>query len=210
MEVQKNIKDRIKWFFHSKKRNLLPSLYGRDWGVGLVCLILFSCVTDDFEYEKKYQCYFTFDCGIHQGTTLQNCLNPISPGVFCMVWSQYSGGVNHIQIQLYNKQAEDVAITTDIERRRSCVLGANNGLVIGCSTLYEGQLYAFDRQCPNCANSGTLKALQWENNGLWLKCPKCERVYDLNNNGFIVKGESGDKLMRYRASYDGKVLLITN
>ena len=210
MEVQKNIKDRIKWFFHSKKRYLLPSLYGRDWGVGLVCLILFSCVTDDFEYEKKYQCYFTFDCGIHQGTTLQNCLNPISPGVFCMVWSQYSGGVNHIQIQLYNKQAEDVAITTDIERRRSCVLGANNGLVIGCSTLYEGQLYAFDRQCPNCANSGTLKAMQWENNGLWLKCPKCERVYDLNNNGFIVKGESGDKLMRYRASYDGKVLLITN
>ena len=210
MEVQKNIKDRIKWFFHSKKRYLLPSLYGRDWGVGLVCLILFSCVTDDFEYEKKYQCYFTFDCGIHQGTTLQNCLNPISPGVFCMVWSQYSGGVNHIQIQLYNKQAEDVAITTDIERRRSCVLGANNGLVIGCSTLYEGQLYAFDRQCPNCANNGTLKAMQWENNGLWLKCPKCERVYDLNNNGFIVKGESGDKLMRYRASYDGKVLLITN
>ena len=127
-----------------------------------------------------------------------------------MVWSQYSGGVNHIQIQLYNKQAEDVAITTDIERRRSCVLGANNGLVIGCSTLYEGQLYAFDRQCPNCANNGTLKAMQWENNGLWLKCPKCERVYDLNNNGFIVKGESGDKLMRYRASYDGKVLLITN
>ena len=210
MEVQKKIKDRIKWFFHSKKRYLLPSLYGRGWGVGLVCLILFSCVTDDFEYEKKYQCYFTFDCGIHQGTTLQNCLNPISPGVFCMVWSQYSGGVNHIQIQLYNKQAEDVAITTDIERRRSCVLGANNGLVIGCSTLYEGQLYAFDRQCPNCANSGTLKAMQWENNGLWLKCPKCERVYDLNNNGFIVKGESGDKLMRYRASYDGKVLLITN
>jgi nitrite reductase/ring-hydroxylating ferredoxin subunit len=210
MEVQKNIKDRIKWFFHSKKRYLLPSLYGRGWGVGLVCLILFSCVTDDFEYEKKYQCYFTFDCGIHQGTTLQNCLNPISPGVFCMVWSQYSGGVNHIQIQLYNKQAEDVAITTDIERRRSCVLGANNGLVIGCSTLYEGQLYAFDRQCPNCANNGTLKPLQWENNGLWLKCPKCERVYDLNNNGFIVKGESGDKLMRYRASYDGKVLLITN
>ena len=127
-----------------------------------------------------------------------------------MVWSQYSGGVNHIQIQLYNKQAEDVAITTDIERRRSCVLGANNGLVIGCSTLYEGQLYAFDRQCPNCANNGTLKAMQWENNGLWLKCPKCERVYDLNNNGFIVKGESGDKLMRYRPSYDGKVLLITN
>ena len=127
-----------------------------------------------------------------------------------MVWKQDAGATRHIQMQLCNKKTDDVAITTASEVRTVCELGANNGLVIGCSTLYEGQLYAFDRQCPNCANNGTLKAMQWENNGLWLKCPKCERVYDLNNNGFIVKGESGDKLMRYRASYDGKVLLITN
>ena len=169
-----------------------------------------SCSTDDFEYEKKHQCYFTFDCRIHPGTSLQSCLNPMSPGLFCMVWKQEVGVTRHIQLQLYNRQTEDVAITTEIETRRSCILGANNGLVIGCSTLNNGQLYAFDRICPNCEKEWFFKTLQWENSGLWLKCPQCERAYDLNNNGFIVKGESGDKLMRYRASYGNNVLMVGN
>ena len=52
--------------------------------------------------------------------------------------------------------------------------------------------------------------LQWENSGLWLKCPQCERVYDLNNNGFIVKGEGGRKLMRYKASYYNDILEVWN
>ena len=192
----------VKWKSISQKLKklyiILPLL-----GMG----VFFSCANDDFEYEKKHQCAFTFDCGIHQGTVLQNCLNPMSPGLFCMVWSS---SLNHIQMQLYNRQTEDVAITTANETRRACILGAGNGLVIGCSTLNNGQLYAFDRTCPNCEKTGLLKALQWENSGLWLKCPQCERAYDLNNNGFIVKGEGGDKLMRYRASYDGKVLFISN
>ena len=193
----------MKWKAISQKLKILYIILPL-WGMG-------SCSTDNFEYENKYQCYFSFDCGIHQGSTLQNCLNPISPGLFCMVWQEFTGGVNHIKIQLHNKQAEDVAFTTEIEKRRSCILGANNGLVIGCSTLNSGQIYAFDRICPNCVNNNGIKTtLQWENNGLWLKCHKCERVYDLNNNGFIVKGESGDKLLRYRASYDGKVLFISN
>ena len=169
-----------------------------------------GCSTDDFEFEKNHQCYFTFDCGIHQGTALQSCLNPMSPGLFCMVWKQETAVMRHIQMQLYNRQTEDVAITTEIETRRSCILGANNGLVIGCSTLNNGQLYAFDRACPNCEKTGLHKALQWENSGLWLKCPQCERVYDLNNNGFIVNGDSGDKLMRYRASYSNNVLMVGN
>ena len=179
-------------------------------GMLLGFLFFSSCSTDDFEYENKHQCYFTFDCGIHPGTSLQSCLNPMSPGLFCMVWKQEVGVTRHIQMQLYNRQTEDVPITTAIETRRSCILGAKNGLVIGCSTLNNGQLYAFDRICPNCEKTGLFKALQWENSGLWLKCPQCGRAYDLNNNGFIVKGESGDKLMRYRASYGNNVLMVGN
>jgi hypothetical protein len=210
MEVQKNIKDSIKCFFHSKKKYLLLSLYRRGMGVGLFFLFLFSCTTNDFEFEKKYQCYFTFDCGMHLGTGLQSCLNSMSPGLFCMVWQETKQSVRHINIQLYNQKTEDVAITTALETMRSCTLGASNGLIIGCSNLNNGELYAFDRQCPNCIELGFYKALQWENNGLWLKCPKCERVYDLNNHGFVVKGESGNKLMRYRASFNGTILMVGN
>ena len=179
-------------------------------GMLLGFLFFSSCSTDEFEYEKKHQCYFTFDCRIHPGTSLQSCLNPMSPGLFCMVWKQEVGVTRHIQLQLYNRQTEDVAITTEIEARRSCILGAYNGLVIGCSTLNNGQLYAFDRICPNCEKEGFFKTLQWENSGLWLKCPQCERAYDLNNNGIVVKGEGGEKLMRYRASYGNNVLMVGN
>ena len=188
----------------------------RRTGEGLLVLLfgllLFSsCSTDDFEYENKYRCYFTFDCGIHQGSVLQNCLNPVSPGLFCMVWKQDVGATRHIQMQLCNKKTDDVAITTASEVRTVCELGANNGLVIGCSTLNNGQLYAFDRICPNCDKANGIKvALQWENNGFELKCHKCERVYSLNNNGFVVKGESGDKLLKYRASYNGTILVVGN
>ena len=172
-------------------------------------LFFSSCSTDDFEYENKHQCYFTFDCGIHPGTSLQSCLNPMSPGLFCMIWKQEVGVTRHIQMQLYNRQTEDV-LTTAIETRRSCILGAKNGLVIGCSTLNNGQLYAFDRICPNCEKEGFFKTLQWENSGLWLKCPQCGRAYDLNNNGIVVKGEGGRSLMKYRASYGNNVLMVGN
>ena len=112
-------------------------------------------------------------------------------------------------MQLYNRQTEDVVLTTEKENRYPCTLGANNGLVIGCSML-DNQLYVFDRICPNCEKTGLFKALQWENSGLWLKCPQSERAYDLNNHGFIVKGEKGDKLMRYRVSYGNNVLMVGN
>ena len=195
----------VKWKEISQKLKMLYIIFPL-WGIGGFS----SCNTDDFEFEKRYQCYFTFDCGMHQGTALQSCVNPMSSGLFCMVWQGSKDGVRNINIQLYNQKTENVPITTAIETRQSCILGASNGLVIGCSNLNDGKLYAFDRQCPNCINTGTKKALQWENNGLWLKCPKCERVYDLNNNGFVVKGESGDKLMRYRATYNGTMLMVGN
>lgn len=169
-----------------------------------------ACGADDYEYENKYRCSFYFDCSMHQGTDLQNCLNPLSPGLFCMVWQQSVNGIRHIKMQLYNQQVKDVPITTTNETRQPCVLGAGNGLVIGCSTLSSGQLYAFDRQCPNCVSTSSSNALEWTTNGLQLRCPKCQRTYDLNNNGFIVSGEKGNKLMRYRASYSGTILIVGN
>lgn len=173
-------------------------------------LLLAACDADSYEYENKYQCYFNFDCSIHQGTVLQSCVNPVSPGLFCMVSQQTNGGIRYIRLQLYNHHDEEVAITSALELRHACILGAENGLIIGCSTLNNGQLYAFDRLCPNCIKSGITRDLQWNNNGLWVSCPNCMRVYDLNNNGFIVEGEKGDKLLKYRASYNGAALMVSN
>lgn len=177
----------------------------------LTIVMILGCRADDTEYTREYQCYFTFNTQIHNASIINSCINPLSPGMFCMAWQEPAGGVRHVKIQLNNgKTNEDVAITTAEEARQSCIMGASNGLIIGCSTLNNGQLYAFDRQCPNCLNEGINKPLQWGNNGLWVKCPRCNRSYDLNNSGFVVDGDGGKKLLRYHARYTGTALIVSN
>lgn len=181
----------------------------------LVCgmseAFLVSCTADDTEYTRSYRCYFTFDTSVHNTSVIRGCVNPMSAGMFCKMWEDTKDGVRHIKIQLNDgKTTEDNAITTAIEARQQCIMGASNGLFIGCSTLNMGQLYAFDHICPNCLDGGINKPMQWDNNGLWVKCPRCQRSYDLNNSGYVVGGESGKKLMRYRASYNGAILMVNN
>ena len=174
-------------------------------------ILMAACSADGNEYTREYQCYFTFDTQIHNTSVINSCINPLSSGMFCMVWHHTADGVRHIDIQLNDgKTSEDVAITTAAEMRQSCIMGASNGLIIGCSTLNNGGLYAFDRQCPNCLHDGINKPLQWANNGLWVKCPRCNRSYDLNNSGFVVDGDGGNKLLRYRAAYTGAILIVNN
>ena len=179
----------------------------------LSCIILSSCTADEYEYTTDWQCYFLFDTSIHNVCILNNALNPMSSGVFCMVRQEPKNDVLHLKMQLQDgKTTDDVAITTAAELRRSCILGASNGIVIGYSTL-DQQLYAFDLQCPNCLKANypyTKYAMQWTNNGLWLKCNHCHRSYDLNNRGVVASGDDGLKLLRYRASYGGRMLSVHN
>lgn len=178
---------------------------------GISVAFFVSCSADDTEFTHNYRCYFTFDTSIHNTSMILGCVNPMSTGMFCMAWQEMKGEVRHIKMQLNDgKTTEDNAITTAIEARQQCIMGAGNGLIIGCSSLNQGQLYAFDRLCPNCLELGNSKQLLWDNNGHWVKCPRCLRSYDLNNSGFVVNGESGKKLLRYRSSYNGATLIVTN
>ena len=166
----------------------------------------------------SYQCYFNFNSAYHNTSIILDCINPYSSGMFCTVSKEPIGGQTATQngaayslsITLGSGKTEKVNITTADETRQSCILGASNGIVLGRSSLNEGALYAFDRQCPNCLEESSYKALQFENNGLWMKCPQCKRSYDLNNSGYVVGGEPGKKLLRYRASYGGNMLMVRN
>lgn len=188
------------------RRTLTLALYAIiAWSIG-------ACTVDDTEYTRKYRCYFVFDSQLHDDKYIvHSCVNPLSSGMFFMVWQGTDKGVRHIYTQLNDgKTNGNNAITTRPEADWSCVMGAANGLIIGCSSLNNSMLYAFDRACPNCLEEGTTKALSWDNNGQWVKCPRCLRSYDLNNSGFIVKGEKGKKLLRYRSSFAEPILRVTN
>ncbi|MBO4825636.1 MAG: hypothetical protein J5506_00165 [Prevotella sp.] len=178
--------------------------------VGMLCCMS-GCDAEN-EYNISYECFFSFDTQLHNATILRNAVNPMTTGVFAMVSCGQKNGVRTVSIQLNDGTlSEDIAITTARENYTTWVLGANNGLIVGNSSLGNG-LFAFDRQCPNCISNYNLYKypLQWTNNGHWVHCASCQRKYDLNNNGYIVEGEKGLKLIRYKANFDGTVLVVHN
>lgn len=180
--------------------------------MGILLLLLFSCGDADNEYDINNACYFSFDTQLHNTSIVTHALNPLASGIFVGVSVQTKNGVLAVNAELNDgKTQEQTLITTARENYMNYILGAANGLVIGYSSLGNG-LFAFDRQCPNCIQDYALYKyqLQWNNNGQWLACGTCKRKYDLNNNGFIVEGDKGHKLIRYKAYYDGAVLMVKN
>lgn len=197
-----------------KIESLYSPLLWRGLGEAFIILLLFVSCSDDNEFNAEYQCYFTFDTNIHNTSILRNALNSLAPGTFAYVSTTLkNGGVRYVSISLNDgKNNEETAITTAEETRRSYILGINNGLIIGYGSLSNGTLYAFDHQCPNCVREYALYKypLNWTNNGNWVICKNCQRTYDLNNGGFIVEGEKGSKLIRYRINYNGNILIVHN
>ncbi len=96
----------------------------------------------------------------------------------------------------------------------SIVLGLG-GLIIGKPSLpeigkSESQVVCFDLNCPNCYEQygGITKRLQLES--ATARCKGCGRTYDLNGMGIVSQGESGRPLFRYRVSYVGSALVVSN
>jgi hypothetical protein len=174
-------------------------------------LTLVSCDADH-EYDTSHQCYFTFDTQLHNTSIIRNALNPLASGIFAWVYTTPSNGITVVNTQLNDGKTNGKDnITTAKESYQSYILGMSNGLLLGYSSLGNG-LFAFDRQCPNCTADYNLYKypLTWTNNGQWVECKSCHRKYDLNNYGFIVEGDKGSKLIRYKAYYDGNVLTVRN
>ena len=92
-----------------------------------------------------------------------------------------------------------------------CVFSRGEVERIGYSLLGNG-LFAFDKQCPNCLKEFNQAnyPMDWDNSGMYVKCKKCGRRYNLNNSGFCVDDGKARKLIRYRASYDGNILSVHN
>ena len=174
-----------------------------------------SC-TEDAEYTTEYQCFFIYDLNLHNTSIVNNAVNPASFGVFAHISCIPKNGLRCIVTELNDqKTTEQEMITTEREMRQTCILGCANGIFVGNSSLGNG-LYAFDAQCPNCVKNNNLYnyPLAWDNNGNWVKCRNCGRKYDLNNNGFIIEGDRGVHLFRYKAYYTstpyGNVLNVRN
>ncbi len=170
-----------------------------------VALLLTACgdTTNEFTIGT---CYFVFDNSIHQDATLAGAMNPNAPGIFCQVKKNVRGGATYFDFK-DNAGVSSSKIQNAIDDRRTFILGYNNGLIVGFSALNSpATFYAFDLECPNCFDPNSIpmrsRPLSMTTSGQAV-CGVCHRTYDLNNNGFIVSGDPGDKLTRYRATTTG-------
>lgn len=171
-------------------------------------LVLLTSCSGDSTFNSDIFCYFAYNTSIHNTGWLWAAVQPASYGQFVFVSAPVKAGVRYVVAQNSSGSTDEVPITTAAETRLNYSLGANNGLIIGRTT--DGQLVAFDRQCPNCSREKNLYrySLTFNAVGQTVHCSTCKRDYDLNNLGYSTSG--GRKLDQYLVSYNGAMLIVHN
>lgn len=89
-----------------------------------------------------------------------------------------------------------------------------SGLIVGLPNMpeigkTESQVVCYDLACSNCYEDYNITKPLVVQEGM-ATCNSCKRTYDLNNIGFVAKGETGRSLYRYRVSYVGNTLVVSN
>lgn len=161
---------------------------------------------------STYPCRFVFDTTQHASSAaLLSAVNSLSSGIFCKVTKVMKGGASYYRFTTTAGLSDDV-IYTAVDQRITITIGMNNGLVFGYPSLMtDGQLYAYDTECPNCFDANaipvTAHTLTLQSTGIAV-CSTCHREYNLNTGGNITKGDKGKGLTRYHATYNGTVVSI--
>ena len=197
-QEDKTIDCKRKYPWHSVLSRLL---------VFLSSCLLISCSAEDL-VSRRYACNFTFSYNEHPTSLLFAAVK--SPGTYVYVTTSGDAKTTyrHVYVTSNDGQTprEDNVISTDKENYLLFRLGASNdiGLFIGC-TNFNG-LWAYDRSCPNCTN---LTAMDFTGNRQQVKCPRCQRTYELETGG-ITEGDKGESLMRYFCDFNGSVVHAWN
>jgi hypothetical protein len=170
------------------KRNFLLSL--------LACLPLLSCQNAMDEYCRR-PCYVVVNNAEHVDETLAAAMNNLTPGVFCLIRKTMSGGASQFSFST-NTGLSSTSLFTAKEQRMSLIFGLNNGVIVGYGNADSpATFYAYDYECPNCFDPDAIpvksKPLTMDEKGR-AKCQVCGRVYDMNNRGYIIEGETKNSL----------------
>ena len=169
------------------------------------------------EYTN-HQAYFYMDFGLgHANTYLSEALN--STNVFTVItanpsihMSSTEGGTYTLSCEMYGVAKKNETISEASLTKVPRQLGIDGkGLIVGRSSFQNGELYVFDRQCPNCWNANNYGNYPLSfSDAHNMVCNTCHRTYGLLNGGVVVSGDSGEKLFRYRASYSNQLFRVQN
>lgn len=174
-----------------------------------------SCDQENIVNEySNGQCYLTY---YGDRTPLQP-LNAAIGGIntFCIIWEAPGPSQTsyYLNANLPGQEMEKVLVNSQSTLQRPIQLGKDNskGIIIGRSSMQNGDIYVYDRVCPNCftQHRNTKYIVQFDKNASNVTCSSCHRTYGLLNGGVVVNGDNGEKLLRYRAYCNGTTLNIQN
>lgn len=132
-----------------------------------------------------------------------------SMGEFCTIRAANNGYLfSHPSIESYTLPK------TALSNYSGFYLGLS-GFIVGLPNIPElgydqSRVVCFDLACSNCYNDFNItKRMELQESGKAF-CPSCKRTYNLNARGEVCNGEAGHLLFRYRVSYVGDTMLISN
>lgn len=171
-----------------------------------------SCDGVMSEYSSR-PCRFVFNTATHSHSpSLSSAVG--GTGIFCKVTTVLKGGAQYYRFSTNQNMTDDVIFTAE-DQRTTVLLGMNNAIWFGYGNLdVPPVFYAYDAECPNCFNPDMVPVkshpLSVASTGI-ATCPTCHREYNMNTGGNIVKGDKGNPLTRYHASYTpAGVVAVTN
>ena len=180
----------------------------------LISIGLTACSETDNLYSSAY-CSFTFNTSLYPSSALTRAVAG-GGGDFCIVKATYRNGVPHLLLTpnrgTFAATDLDLTMNTAISDRPNsyAVMGYHQGIIIGRSL--DGQLRCYDLTCPNCDNTPDLTWSQ--QSATDLKCPKCQRIYNIDGEyGYVKEGGKGHVLTQYRNiryTPDNGLLRISN
>ena len=182
----------------------------------LFTLLLVSCSAE--QEFSTWPCRFSYNNQIHNNAVLASAMNSSSRGMFCLITESTRAGVKYLNFQTSDGQVSDPIPESAEESQAQFVLGLNNGIIIGYQTLNTDGAYGgfigYDVQCPNCVRNENNTTnpnyrITMSNTGI-ATCPKCDRKYDMNNNGILQNGSEGDSgLEKYVAATSGPFGIVS-
>lgn len=167
----------------------------------MVLALLFSCA--DSEYSR-YACHLSINNATMQNMTLGSAMTEDSPGIFVRISRE---GTTRFKFES-NQGTTTYGAITAIDQKAQWTIGIYNGVIVGFGAI-DRKFMAYDNQCPNCyESSGLTRYALTMNTDATATCRYCQRVYDLNNGGILVKGDKGRGLIKYRAYTTGAFGLL--
>ena len=181
-------------------KSSLPKQGGRGWVFYLLLFTFTSCGDIENEYSS-HAAYLHFDNSTQLDQTLGAALTGLTSNIFCRI---YVSGPSQLNFQ-NNQGASSTVRLTARETQYPIALGINNetGIIVGYG--FGGTLYCYDACCANCYNNGKMLQLLSMNSAGIATCSKCNRQYDLTNNGLSPQG---GRLEHYAATVSGQPVTL--